>query len=610
MPTNSYKINPKATKSIHYTLYYGTFIHTPDLTTLEINFNTLVGVNEQGTIDFIHKDYDASLYNNKSPIQFFIDQREHHHSQPHQENHGQQRYQHFEFVDYSHDLTKFFIPGFIDTHIHASQFPNIGIGLGTPLLDWLKKYTFPLENHFCQSGQEQQQEQEQEQETKLQFADEIYNQIIQRTLENGTTCASYFTTIDPETTNLFAELLLINGQRGFVGKVCMDHNEPYQEYQESIEDCEKSMHKIINHIEKLNPNTNKNLVTPIITPRFAPVCSDKILKFLGELSHEKNLPIQTHISENKQEIELVDKLFPDCENYASVYNKFNLLTNKTILAHAIHLTPKECQLIKLKNCSISHCPTSNTFLSSGEAPIYKYLYHDNINVSLGTDVSGGFDYSILQIIKHAILVSHHLNMHKSNTTTNTTTKNDVDERLSIKDGIYMATMGGAKAVGLQDIIGSFEIGKQFDVQLIDLLTRQINSHYHSHNHSHNHNHNHNHNYNYNYTIPTVSDNSSRIDIFNWQYPVNKDLDKMKDLLGKWIFNGDDRNCIKVWCNGRLVINKEKYNHRDDRWVITNSNGHNSDRFTTNTNTNTTTNTATDTATTTQMNGNQDNWEYV
>ena len=75
----------------------------------------------------------------------------------------------------------------------------------------------------------------------------------------------------------------------------------------------------------------------------------------------KNLPIQTHISENKQEIELVDKLFPDCENYASVYNKFNLLTNKTILAHAIHLTPKECQLIKLKNCSISHCPTSNTF---------------------------------------------------------------------------------------------------------------------------------------------------------------------------------------------------------------------------------------------------------
>ena len=81
MPTNSYKINPKATKSIHYTLYYGTFIHTPDLTTLEINFNTLVGVNEQGTIDFIHKDYDASLYNNKSPIQFFIDQREHPHSQ-------------------------------------------------------------------------------------------------------------------------------------------------------------------------------------------------------------------------------------------------------------------------------------------------------------------------------------------------------------------------------------------------------------------------------------------------------------------------------------------------------------------------------------------------
>ncbi|EMG47390.1 GUD1 Probable guanine deaminase [Candida maltosa Xu316] len=505
MPSNSNKVHAKATNTIHYTLYYGTFIHTPALSTIEINFNTLVGVNEEGTIDFVHPNYQPSEHNNKSPIQFFIDN---HHQQPN--NNYRQRH-HFEFVDYSHDLTKFFFPGFIDTHIHASQFPNNGIGLGVPLMDWLKTYTFPLEESFSTR------------KDKLSFATKIYSKVIQRTLENGTTCASYFTTIDPETSNLFAELLLIKGQRGFVGKVCMDHNEPYDTYQESMDDCIKSMDKIIKHVNEINPDDEK-LVVPIITPRFAPVCSRELLKYLGDLSIRENLPIQTHISENKTEVELVRDLFPDCDSYASVYDKHDLLNKGTILAHAVHLTSKERKLIKEKNCSISHCPTSNTFISSGEAPVHTYLYNDGINVSLGTDVSGGFDSSILQVVKHAILVSHHLSMHKD----------DEKNKLSIIDGLYMATMGGAKAVGLKDLVGDFKVGKKFDAQLIDLTT-----------------------------------SDSNVDVFSWQYPENGDLGKMNDLLGKWVFNGDDRNCVKVWCNGRLVINKERNHHRDDRWVITN-----------------------------------------
>jgi len=505
MPSITKDFSIKAVAPIPYTLYYGTFIHTPTLNNLDISFNTLVGVSSDGVIDYIYKEYNPLDHEGESPIEFF-------------QLRSSSSSKEIKFIDLSQDYTKFFFPGFIDTHIHASQFPNIGIGLDTPLLDWLNKYTFPLENRFCNDTADNGGN---DALKKLEFAKQVYTRVIQRTLMNGTTCASYFTTIDPETTNYFAELLLVLGQRGFVGKVCMDCNDPYPKYQESLDDCVNSMTKIVDHLEEVNP-VHESLVKPIITPRFAPVCSREMLTYLGNLSKEKKLPIQTHISENKLEIELVAKLFPDCESYSQVYNKYNLLNQSTILAHCIHLSPQECQLIADKKCSVSHCPTSNTFISSGEAPVRKYLYDYNINVSLGTDVSGGFDSSILHIIKHAILVSHHLSM-KPGVESEAT-----DCKLSLTEGLYMSTMGGAKAVGLQDQIGSFEKGKKFDCQLIDLTSSRVVS----------------------------------TDVFPWQVPSNIDTadakyDKMIDLLGKWVFSGDDRNCVGVWCNGRQVVDKRE-----------------------------------------------------
>ncbi|KAI3405118.2 hypothetical protein KGF56_002074 [Candida oxycetoniae] len=495
----------KAIAPIPYTLYYGTFIHTPELAKLEININTLVGVDSSGRIDFIYRNFVAT---DQTPIDFFLEQQQEGKSA----SASNFVVNDIRLIDYSNQLCKFFFPGFIDTHIHASQFPNIGIGSDTPLLEWLNTYTFPLESRFCLANGS---------ESKVEFAKDIYSKVIQRTLSNGTTCASYFTTIDPETTNLLADLLLQLGQRGFVGKVCMDHNNPYPDYEESLEDCKKSMSLILSHIDSVAPK-GEELINPIITPRFAPTCSNEMLAYLGKLSATNGLPIQTHISENKQELELVAKLFPNVENYAEVYNQHHLLTERTILAHAIHLSQKECDLVSRKKSSISHCPTSNTFISSGEAPIYKYLYKDKINVSLGTDISGGFDSSILQIVKHAILVSHHLSMKKD--------EEDVECKLSVTDGLYMATMGGARAVGLKNMVGSFEIGKTFDAQLIDL------------------------------DIGERAGGGSQVDVFEWQIPKIDDslevkVKKVKDLLGKWIFSGDDRNCVSVWCNGRLVIDK-------------------------------------------------------
>lgn len=507
-----------------YTLIKATFVHTPTLEDgLQISPNTLVGFNYKGEIDYI--SFNNEQTDRHAIIETFKMEREN--STPHID------YHYFDFIDYSKDQHKFICPGFVDTHIHASQYPNIGIGLGAPLLDWLKEYTFALENQFMSGNK-----------NHLTLAKEVYSKVINKTLSCGTTCASYFTTIDTDTTNLFADLLMKFGQRGFVGKVCMDHNDEMPQYQESNEDTIASMNKIIAHCNSINPK-DEVLVKPIITPRFAPVCSRKLLKSLGKIASTEKLPVQTHISENKDEIKLVSELFPECDNYASVYDDHDLLNSNTILAHAIHLTNDECHLIKEKNCSISHCPTSNTFISSGEAPIKKYLYQYKLNVSLGTDLSGGFEQSILGVLKYSILVSHHLSM-KENKLEMNLGKLPVGDvlymgnkeekemnKLSVSDAFYMATQGGAAAVGLADKIGSFAMGKKFDAQLIDLASVESN-----------------------------------VDVFSWQLPDHKDdhdlqMKKITNLINKWIFSGDDRNCVKVWCNGNVVVDKAK----KESWVL-------------------------------------------
>lgn len=496
-------------RPVPYTLYHATLVHTPKLGEIEILVDMLVGVNLDGVIDFLQPYKQGSA----SPTEFFKTEA--------QKNNVTVNYDHFKFVDLSRNTCSFLVPGFVDTHIHASQYPNVGIGSELPLLEWLKNYTFALESKFTNNNSE-----------KLDFAREVYQKVIAKTLANGTTCASYFTTIDSDTTNLFADLLVKHGQRGFVGKVCMDCNPEFPTYEELYDECMKLMDSVIRHCDRLNSKcTTKSdvmMVKPIVTPRFAPVCSGKLLKKLGALAHEHKLPVQTHISENKDEIKLVSDLFPDSDNYAAVYNDHDLLGPSTILAHAIHLDDEECQMLREKNCSISHCPLLNTFITSGEAPVKRYLYDEKLNVSLGTDLSGGYEQSILGVARSSIMVSHHLAMDTEGS----------DPRITVADALYMATAGGAKACGLQENIGSFEVGKTFDVQLIDLD-------------SHN----------------------SNVDMFEFQKParaVHGERDpeheaKVLQMIHRWVFSGDDRNCVKVWCNGRMVVDKA-----DHKWVYVNS----------------------------------------
>lgn len=470
-----------------YTLYYGNVIHTPQLGAIEILLNHYVGVNALGTIEFVQeaasKELALELVREGNDL----------------------RDEEIAFVDNSHKSASFLVPGFIDTHIHASQYPNIGIGSDLPLLDWLNNHTFALESKLDGSLEGKR------------LAREIYTKVIDRTLSNGTTCASYFTTVDTETTKIFADIAAEKGQRAFVGKVCMDCNDSFPSYQESLEDTIANMKNLVDHCHHLEENGyDRSLVCPIITPRFAPVCLRDLLTELGDMVKQYDLPIQTHVSENKDEISWVKSLFPDCPNYTSVYDKFGLLNARTILAHGIHLDEDELKLVKAKKTSLSHCPSSNSFITSGEAPVKKYLYEDGINVSLGTDLAGGFEQSILGVARALVMVSHHLAMGSAE-----------DTKIGIPEALFMATVGGAKACNLENSVGTIEKGKKFDAQLIDLDVATTN-----------------------------------VDVFGFQRPEDNDKpeavkEKVLNLLYKWVFSGDDRNCVQVWCNGKTVVNKRR-----------------------------------------------------
>jgi len=225
---------------------------------------------------------------------------------------------------------------------------------------------------------------------------------------------------------------------------------------------------------------------------------------LGALQKETNLPVQTHLSENKREVALVKDLFPDHESYTHVYDNHGLLGPKTILAHAVHLSEKEVDLIKKRGGKISHCPASNSAITSGTAKV-RMLLDKGIEIGLGTDMSGGYSPSILEAVRQALLVSNHVAM-----------EGDDNTKLSIEEVLYLGTRGGAKVVCLEDKIGGFEIGKEFDAQLISLGSVEVDD----------------------------GVDHGAVDIFGWE--------SWDERVAKWIFNGDDRNTVAVWVQGRLV----------------------------------------------------------
>ncbi|KAJ3380349.1 hypothetical protein HDU92_006047 [Lobulomyces angularis] len=382
---------------------------------------------------------------------------------------------------------QFILPGFVDTHIHAPQYVFTGTGYDVGLLEWLEKYTFPKESEFKDSS----------------HAHGSYQKVVKRSLRCGTTTACYYATIHLEASKILANVVKSVGQRGFIGKVNMDNNSP-DYYVEKTEDSLNDTSAFIEYVNSLN----SDLVKPVLTPRFAPSCTSKLMSGLADISREKNLLIQTHISENCGECEWVKNLFPEQNGYADVYKHNGLLNEKSVMAHCIYLTEEERKLFKEVNAGISHCPNSNFSLQSGVLNVRQLFREGITKVGLGTDVSGGYSASLLDGMRQSIIASKVIHMKSRDAA-----EENICEPLTFKEAIYLATLGGAKVLNLEEKIGNFEVGKSFDALLIDL---------------------------------NVGENgTSTIDVFRH--------DKIEDLIEKFVYLGDDRNISQIFVAGKQVV---------------------------------------------------------
>ena len=338
------------------------------------------------------------------------------------------KYSNYELVDYK---DKLIIPGMNDLHCHAPQFRNLGIAMDKELLPWLNDYTFPEESKY----------------NDINYAQKMYSKFVNEIYKNGTTRVATFATIHKEATKKLMDLFIDAGIGAYVGKVNMDRNTC-----DTL--CENTLDSINDTIEIINQYSNKShLVKPIITPRFVPTCSENLLNGLGELAIKYNLPVQSHLSENMEEVQWVKELHPDCNFYSQVYDKYKLFGDTpTLMAHCIHLTNKEIELMSKKNVYAVHCPSSNANLASGIMPIRKLL-NNNVKVGFGSDISGGHNFSIFKTIVYAIEFSKLLWSY-----------NKEYNFLSLSEAFYIATKGGGSFFGK---VGSFEKDYDFDALVID-----------------------------------------------------------------------------------------------------------------------------------------------
>lgn len=337
-------------------------------------------------------------------------------------------YKEYKIEDYS---GKIIIPGFNDLHLHATQYPNRGLGLDKELLPWLETYTFPEEGRY----------------SDIEYAERVFKRLINELWRVGTLRSVVFSSIHKESTELLLDMFIESGLGAYVGKVNMDRNTAdylIEDMQKSVKDTEEI---ILKYIDK------STLVRPIITPRFAPTCSDELLEKLGNLPEKYKLPIQSHLNENKSEIEWVKELFPNSKNYASVYNDFNLFGKNTVMAHCVYNTNEEIDLMAKNGVYAAHCPYSNYNLSSGIMPVRKYL-DKGVNVGLASDISGGNSLSIPEVIYGTIQAS-------KMTWLNTGKRL---APLTFNEAFYLATKGGGSFFGK---VGSFEAEYEFDALVID-----------------------------------------------------------------------------------------------------------------------------------------------
>ena len=305
------------------------------------------------------------------------------------------------------------LQSFADMHLHGPQYEITGTGMDKPLLQWLEAYAFPTEAKYADAD----------------YARKQYRILAHDLIQNGTTRVAMFSSLHTDATLILMEELEKAGVTGYVGKVNMDRNAPPY-LCETTEQSEKETLRWLDLCKRFT------LVKPILTPRFAPSCSDRLLSFLGKLKAERNLPVQSHLSENTGEIALVAQLFPDCPQYWEVYDKYGLFDRNTLMAHCVHSDARERTAMRMRGVHPVHCASSNNSLMSGISPVAQMLREEQA-VCLGSDVSGGTTLSMLRTMANSI----------SSSKDRGSMMQDQSQAISIEQAYYMATGAGQRFLG-------------------------------------------------------------------------------------------------------------------------------------------------------------------
>lgn len=330
---------------------------------------------------------------------------------------------------------KLLIPGLVDLHIHAPQYSFRGLGMDMELLEWLNVNTFPEEAKY----------------RELDYARKAYEIFTENLKKSATTRACIFATVHREATLLLMDLLEEAGLGTMVGKVNMDRNCPDYLREGSAKESAAETVEWIRDVE----HKKYKYTSPILTPRFIPSCTDELMENLKKIQLRYSLPVQSHLSENISEIAWVKELCPQAEFYGDAYDRFGLFgaDAPTVMAHCVHSDEREIKRMKENKVFIAHCPESNMNVSSGIAPVRRFL-EEGLHVGIGSDVAGGTTENLFTAMAHAIQASK----------LRWRIQDESLKPLKAEEVFYMATKGGGEFFGK---VGSFEPGYEFDVVVLD-----------------------------------------------------------------------------------------------------------------------------------------------
>ncbi len=336
---------------------------------------------------------------------------------------------------------QYLLPGLVDLHVHAPQWPQLGKALDVPLEEWLQRHTFPLEARYAD----------------VDFARTVYGELIDALLAHGTTCAVYFATIHVEATVALAEICLAKGQRALVGKVAMDDPAECPDFYRDAgaDEAVRGTRAVIDRIAAMQPE-GRPLVLPAITPRFLPSCTGPLLTGLGALARETGAHVQTHVSESDWEVAHGAARFGVTD--VAALEGFGLLPKHAILAHGNFLTAEDRASIGRAGAGVAHCPLSNVYFAGEVLPV-RTILDEGLRIGLGTDIAGGHSPSMLASARVAVTASRVLD------------RAVPGSAIGVADAFWMATAGGGEALGLP--IGQFRPGFEFDAIAVDArgLTR-------------------------------------------------------------------------------------------------------------------------------------------